>query len=363
MRVAMLSKALVVGSYQRKCELIAESADIDLVTYVPKTWGAQHLERAHMAGYHLVELPIARSGNFHLHAYPTLGRRLRTDAPAVFHVDEEPYNLATVQAFRAGAAAGARLIFFSWQNLRRRYPPPFSLFERYVFRRSAAAIAGNEDAKRVLLTKGCACPIYVIPQFGVDEERFAPLPRPARAPGEPFVVGFAGRLVREKGVDVLVDAVAGLTDARLVLAGSGDQEAALLERAAALGMRDRVSVRNARSVDMPGIYAGLDVLVLPSRSQSNWKEQFGRVLIEAMACGVPVVGSTCGEIPNVIGDAGLIFAEEDAGALRAVLARLQSDAAEARALAERGRRRVLERYTMRAVARATVEIYRAVTRD
>ena len=109
---------------------------------------------------------------------------------------------------------------------------------------------------------------------------------------------------------------------------------------------------------MPAFYHTLDVLVLPSRSRPNWKEQFGRVLIEAMACGVPVVGSTCGEIPMVIGDAGLIFPENDCAALTAALQSLLDDRAQRTALAAAGRRRVLERFTMQQVAADTVAAYR-----
>jgi glycosyltransferase involved in cell wall biosynthesis len=109
-------------------------------------------------------------------------------------------------------------------------------------------------------------------------------------------------------------------------------------------------------------YRSLDVLVLPSRSRSNWKEQFGRVLVDAMACGVPVVGSTCGEIPNVIGDAGLIFPEGDAALLRDHLRALQNDPSLRRDLAQRGRQRVLDRFTQGQIARQTYEVYQNVMR-
>jgi len=111
---------------------------------------------------------------------------------------------------------------------------------------------------------------------------------------------------------------------------------------------------------MPEFYRRLDVLVLPSRSRPNWVEQFGRVLVEAMACGVPVVGSDCGEIPHVIGDAGLVFPEGDAEALRAHLSRLMADADLRADLARRGRERVLARYTQARVAEETVTFYRDV---
>jgi glycosyltransferase involved in cell wall biosynthesis len=111
---------------------------------------------------------------------------------------------------------------------------------------------------------------------------------------------------------------------------------------------------------MPGVYRALDVLALPSRTRPNWKEQFGRALVEAMSCGVAVVGSRCGEIPNVIADAGLVVPEGDPGALAAALQRLLDDAALRGRLAEAGRARVLARFTQRQVAQETVEVYREV---
>ena len=102
--------------------------------------------------------------------------------------------------------------------------------------------------------------------------------------------------------------------------------------------------------------------MMPNRSRRmpNWVEQFGRVLIEAMACGVPVVGADCGEIPNVIGDAGLMFPQNDHAALRAHLDRLMHDDALRADLRARGRARVLERYTMKHIASQTFEVYRSM---
>ena len=110
---------------------------------------------------------------------------------------------------------------------------------------------------------------------------------------------------------------------------------------------------------MPDFYRSLDLLVLPSRTRPNWKEQFGRVLIEAMACGVPVLGSDSGEIPHVIGDAGIVFPEGDVEMLRCQVQRLMVDRAARNSLAAAGRQRVLDRFTMAEIARQTVRRLRA----
>ena len=111
---------------------------------------------------------------------------------------------------------------------------------------------------------------------------------------------------------------------------------------------------------MPAFYQGIDALVIPSLTRPNWKEQFGRVLVEAMACGVPVIGSDSGEIQYVIGDAGMIFPEEQAEVLRAHLARLLSDPDLCADLAQRGRERVLARFTQAQVANQTYQVYRTI---
>jgi len=358
----MISKACVTGAYQTKLVAIAAHEDIELTVVVPPFWReGRHklpLERAHVAGYKLIVAPIAFNGSFHLHFYPTLPSILRDSQPDICHMDEEPYNLATYLALRAARQVGAKAIFFTWQNLLRRYPWPFRAMEQYAYRHVAAAIAGNHDALQVLRAKGYAGPAEVISQFGVAPETFSPAGE--RPPGAPFTIGYAGRLVEQKGLRTLVEAVAGLGgEWRLVLCGTGPLKAELQARLRDLGLAERAQFHDhVPSGEMPRYLRQMDVLVLPSLTRPNWKEQFGRVLIEAMSCGVPVVGSASGEIPHVVGDAGLIFPEGDAGALRFLLARLLEDAPLRRELGAKGRARVLAHYTQAKVAEETVALYK-----
>jgi len=363
MRILMISKACIMGAYQRKLEEIARLPDIELMVVVPPSWrdGSRvaQLERVHTAGYELVVEPIAFNGNFHLHFYPRLGQRLHAFAPDIVHVDEEPYNFATFHALRLARRFGARALWFAWQNLNRHYPLPFRLIERYNLRHADYGIAGSAGAAAVWREKGYTGPLAIIPQFGVDPHVFSPGPD-QRESARGFVIGYVGRLVTEKGVDLLLEAVAELNGSwRLVILGEGPEQGQLEELGRRLGLNDRVTFEEwIPSLRMPAFYRGLDALVLPSRSQPNWVEQFGRVLIEAMACGVPVVGSDCGEIPQVVGNAGLIFPEGNAGALRERLARLMRDADLWADIARRGRERVLAHFTQAQVAAQTVAVYR-----
>lgn len=364
MRVTMLSKALVVGAYQRKCELIAQRPDIELTVLAPPGWRTgnrmERLERVHTSGYTLREIPIRWNGSFHLHYYPSLRHELAQTSPDIVHIDEEPYNLSTYLALRDSRHVGARSLFFTWQNIARRYPPPFRWFETYALSHVSTAIAGNQEAASVLRRKGYQGTCDVIPQFGVDEVQFQPVMSRAATPF--FTVGYAGRLVKEKGVDLLLRAMTECpAHVRAMVIGAGDERNSLMELSGQLGLVERVSFLSpVPSSQMPGIYGQLDALVLPSRTQANWKEQFGRVLIEAMSCGVPVVGSQCGEIPNVIGDAGIIFPEDDVHKLAHALVELEQQQQLRTELGARGRARVMSHFTMRRIADETVNVYRSI---
>jgi glycosyltransferase involved in cell wall biosynthesis len=364
LRVTLISKAFVVGSYQTKLEALAAYDDIELTVVVPPSWRegrhTLHLERLHTRGYQLIVAPIAFTGHFHLHYYPTLPAILRASQPDICHIDEEPYNLATYLAVRAARRVGAGTVFFTWQNLLRGHPFPFNCFERYVYRHVDAAIAGNRDAVEVLYQKGYVGPVQLVPQFGVDPQVFRPADE--HPPHTPFTIGYAGRLVQQKGLGILVDALEHLLGAwRLILYGTGPMQEELKARLARLGLAERVRFEgHLPSTEMPQVLAALDVLVLPSLTRPNWKEQFGRVLIEAMSCGVPVIGSDSGEIPYVIGEGGLIFPEGDARALRSHLERLMADAELREGLGTRGRARVLAHYTQARIAAETVAFYRVI---
>jgi glycosyltransferase involved in cell wall biosynthesis len=369
----MLSKALVVGAYQKKAEELAALDGVELTVAVPPLWrepgvGTQALERRFTHGYTLELLPIRFNGRHHVHYYPTLGRLIARLRPDVFHIDEESFNLATFLAMRAGVRQGARCCFYNWATIDRWYPPPFALFERYVFRHAAHAIAGAEDAATIMRRHGYCGPLSLLPQFGVDPQLFSPTTNHASAivgrrssvVGRHFVIGYLGRLVLQKGVLDLVEALPLLPPhMRLRLVGDGLLRPQIVARAAVLGVSARVELIPWSS-DVPAELRRLDVLALPSHSTPTWKEQFGRVLIEAMSCGVPVVGSSSGEIPQVVGAGGLIYPEGDVAALAAALRRLADEPALGAQLGRHGRARVLEHYTQAALARSYYEIYRSM---
>jgi glycosyltransferase involved in cell wall biosynthesis len=359
----MLSKACIVGIYQRKLEAIAHLG-VDLLTLVPPSWkderGETKLERVYTDGYRLEVLPIRFNGNFHLHYYPDIGAHIRAFQPDIVHVDEEPYNLAAWHALHHARRAGAKALFFSWQNLNRRYPPPFSWGERWVLDHVDYGLMGTESAAAVWREKGYRGRMAVVPQFGVDPELFQPSAASSQPSGHPFTIGYVGRLVSEKGIDLLIQAAARLSgEWRLRVIGSGPARGELGALAKRLGTAGRIEwIEWIASTEMPEQYRRLDAVVLPSITCTNWKEQFGRVLTEAMASGIPVIGSDSGAIPDIIGSAGFIVPEANVDALTDALCRLQKDAVLRAECAAKGRARVLAQFTHQQVAEATVHVYR-----
>lgn len=364
MKVVIVSKALVRGAYQRTLEEMA-SAGLELTVISPPGWreGMTYtaLERQYTRGYNLLVTPIAFNGRYHLHFYPRLPFLLRALGPDLVHIDEEPYNLATWLAVRSAQAVGAQRTFYTWQNTYRRLPPPFSLLEADVYRLVRGGIAANADAAAVLRRKGFKRPIWTIPP-GLDLDLYGPR---EVASHDTFQIGYVGRLVPEKGIDLLLRACAGLKgNWRLDLIGEGEERGGLERLAQDLGVRDRIAFRGrVASTEVPGVLPSFDVIVLPSRTRPNWREQFGRILMEAMACCVPVIGSSSGEIPQVIGEAGLVFPENDSDALAAHLARLQGDPEFRKELGRLGRARVLSHFSHRTIAERTIGVFRAIVSD
>lgn len=285
--------------------------------------------------------------------------------PDIIHAEEEPDSLAAlhVAACRRLLAPRARLVLFTWQNVDR----PTRRAVHGVMRRTLAAadavICGSQGAVARLRGLGFSRPTPVIPALALDASVFHPRPVPRSS--DSFTVAFVGRLVPEKGIDTLLESVAAIgRPATLVVAGSGPCRAALERRAQALGIGG--SVRFVGALEEAGVadvLNGADVLAVPSRSTSVWREQFGRVIVEAMGCGVPVVGSDCGAIPEVIGSSGFVFPEGDSGALADHLRRLRSSPQLRQEFGRRGRDWALASHDLSLRARQILDFYRELGRE
>lgn len=377
-----LSHSGVLGVNRGLYRAIARTSDLRVTLVVPARWRGDLIEDLAFApepddaGIRVVPLGVRRSGRGSLFAYRTTGALARLAAeekPDVVWIDEEPWSLAASQAARA--VRDVPLCFVTKENLRRRYPWPFRRLERRFLARARLAFVSSEEARAVLTGwKAYGGPTALLP-FPYDPARFRPLGAAERDAvrarlgyaADRFVVGYAGRLVPEKGIDDLVALIARSTQdpawrhVDYSIFGSGPSRATLVNAAAA-APPGRVRLEDAVPHGEFGrVLAAMDLLVVPSRTTPRWKEQFGRVLTEAMACEVAVVGSDSGEIPHLIErtGGGLVFRERDADDLYGRVRSLVLDPMRARELGRIGARHVAAHYTNDVVARRLVADLRA----
>jgi len=361
MKVLMVSKTGVVEAHHGKLrELVRMGVELTLI--MPPRWGRQQTEVTAAREYKIRVTRCWFTPHNHFHFYAAGVGDIDAD---VVHLEEEPWSLVTFQFMRLCVKARKPVVFTTWQNVRKNYPPPFNLFERYTFAHAHAAVAGIHEAKDVLRAKGFQKPVSVIPH-GIDPERFrrrdVTLLRRELGLENAFIIAYVGRIVHTKGLSDLIRALTQLPSVCvLLMIGDGELRRELETLASNIGVSSRVRwIPWLHSLKVPEYTNLLDVSVLPSRTQPGSKEQFGRVLIEAMACEKAVVGSTTGGIPEVIGDAGLVYPEGDVDALAAHLRCLCDNPNLRKSLGTKARLRVLERYTHKRVAEQTLESYQGV---
>jgi glycosyltransferase involved in cell wall biosynthesis len=291
-------------------------------------------------------------------------RALMREPWDVVHCWEEPYVAAGFQVARRSPRS-ARFVFATFQNISKRYPPPFSWFERGVLARADGWIAFGDTVRETHLSRRgyASLPSRTIPP-GVDVDRFAPDPAARARVRARFgwddrvpVVGFLGRFIDAKGLRVLTTVLPRLRAPwRALFVGDGPERPHLDGFAAAYPGAVAIAAGVPHDSVAEHLNA-MDVLCAPSQTTSGWREQFGRMSSEAMACGVAVVGSSSGEIPFAVGDAGLIVPEHDEDGWVAALDALLRDDDRRRALAARGLVRARERYAWPVIARAHLDFF------
>ena len=362
MKILVIWKALVSETYHNRFVELAKFKDVELTLIVPTKWHKINLEKKFCSEYKIIPRRVVLNGSNHFHWYPGLARIIRQVRPDILHIEEEHYSLVTFQAIRLAKKYNIKCLFVTWQNIYKKYPFPFSRIERYNLKNADYAIAGSKEVKNVLAGKGFDNKrISEIP-LGVDTTMFHKIESTelmSKLCLEAFTIGYLGRFVVEKGVIDLLKAVSKIKDKfNLLLVGDGELRNKITIEGKHLGISDNIRVVDSiPSSQVPNYLNCMDCLVLPSRTTRKWKEQFGRVLTEAMSCEVPVIGSDSGEIPNVIGDCGLVFKEGDVDDLSSKITRLINNPGLREELAKKGRQRVLDNFTQEKAARETYKIY------
>ena len=386
MRILVASHTYIVDLNCEKFRTLAQLApDLEVTVVVPQRWRPGGVQNR------IIEKQAWQDGRFRVVPISNFSQNnqgmltfgldlvslLRTFRPHVIQVEQGSKGLAYTEMITLNRLLGlkAKMLFFTWWNLPYELKFPISLLERYNLGGTDGVVSGNQDGADILRDRGYQGPIRVMPQLGVDETLFRPQPQPELAErlgiaANDFVIGFVGRFVEEKGLLTVMKALDQLKDHpqrwKCLLLGRGPLKETLQKQAADLGVGDRLRwVESVPHDDVPRYINLMSTLLLPSETtdkfktltSAGWKEQFGHVLIEAMACQVPVIGSDSGEIPYVIDDAGLVFPEGDAAALATHICTLMESPETQTDFSKRGYDRAMAQYTNRALARQALDFY------
>jgi len=376
MKLLVVSHSSMVGVNQRIYVELAKYKDMELRILVPRVWREATTRRKmffdqdsplkHLIISGDVIFPGGITKHFYINAF---SKPFIEFKPDIVFIDEEPQSLAAFQFLVLSKIFKAKAIFRIVENIVQSWPFPFSKIEPYVIRQSDGAVAAGKEASSVLTNKGYARFIPIIP-FAVDPNLFSKrdvgkLKNKLNLKG--FVIGYMGRLDKSKGILTLVKAVSELArenlsaNYQLFIVGSGYLKDKIHSLTKELRIEDKlVMLESVPHNEAVAYFNCMDVCVLPSITTSTWKEQFGRVLIEAMACEVPVIGSNSGEIPRIIENTvgGLVFQEGDAEDLKDKLATIIQDRDLRKKLGIKGRKNVIEKYACAKVAQRLHDFFR-----
>lgn len=390
MRILIISHSYVSKYHQEKIEELAQHKDLEIFLMTPE-FGIEgggrkiYLEKRKDPNYRIIPVKTYFSGKWNSYLIKRFRYYLRKIKPDIIHLEEEYWtNVAWQIQKELKKFPNTKLILFTWENIfhnwkieekklyqRLRFNV-FNFIEKKVLKRVDIMIAGNQEAAAVLLKKGYKKTIEILPQFGVNQNYFekknADGLRAELRLEDFFIVGYIGRITKEKGIEDLIQAASkviynkgGRVDVKFLIIGNGPYKPEAEKLVKKLELNDWViflaAVDFNRIVDY---YNLMDLMVIPSRTTSEWKEQFGRTIIEAMSCAVPIIGSDSGAIPEVIGDAGLIFQEGNTDDLVGKIIKIIDENKLRTDLIANGLKRVRENFTTEIIAKKTYEIYRAV---
>ena len=378
MKILVISHTYITKINREKWKVLAEKQpDLKIKVIFPKTWNdalfklqAENYTKDNLSNCEFIALPAFKTGNEILYGYypKKFIKLLKTFKPDLIHVEQGVNSLSYFQTilFSKIFSRKSKLSFFTWINWKPKISLKSKLFFGFIekFNRffSNGAIVGNLDAQKILKEKKFLKPITVLPQLGVNQHFFVPAKKDGR---RKKYIGYVGRFEVEKGVLQLVDAFANIQNEfpewNLMFVGDGSVQRDLYSYVLSKNLEKQIKFKTAVSHDtVVSVLQDLDILVLPSYDTLEWREQFGHILIEAMSCKIPVIGSTGGEIANVINDAGFIFEQKNVEQLSLKLKTLMDDKELRFLLAEKGWKRVNENFSHEAIAQKTYQFFKSI---
>jgi glycosyltransferase involved in cell wall biosynthesis len=363
-RLLVVSHPSVVSVNQEVYrEMVSRGWDVSIVLpdrwshpYSEGTVAPQVLEGMEEA---LIPTRVAFAGRQQRHFYlARCGAICDRVDPDVAFVEAEPFSFSAIQWSAVLSRRGIPFGVQAAENIDRALPAPVRMLRSRVLKQAAFVGARGDGAAQLVRAWGAKGEVGSAPHAVPGWDAVPAVSKPA------FTIGYAGRLVESKGLGDLVEAVRALdSPVELLLIGNGAMREEL-DGQPVPGSRIQV-LTDISHAEMASAYARCDVMVLPSHTTETWKEQFGRVIVEALWCGVPVVGSDSGEIPWVIEQTGggLVFREGDSADLASQLAKFRNEPELREQLAKTGRENVERLFSLPAATDALEAlIERAATR-
>jgi glycosyltransferase involved in cell wall biosynthesis len=364
-RAVVLSHLYADPANREKLRALARLG-VTLALAVPERWTAadgtsRPTSTVEDAGVRVVPIAVrgrgTESGGFQWNANDVRGL-LADFSPDLFHIEEEPWSQPAVLGLRLALKLGIPSVISTSESLPRSYTIGERLRRERSLRLATGVIGSNNLALTLATKRRPTAPRLALPQLGVT-----PPPTASRAAHPGLSIAFLGRLVPERGLDLLFRACVGLAGKwTLTVIGTGPSQEELEQLAQRLGISARISWLGALPRQaMDEIWPGLDCVVLPSRTTQRWVMSVGRAALHAMAHGVAVVGTDSGALPELVGEAGRIVPEEDVPALSSALQELYSDRAECERLGSLGQRRIMAEFSDAAIARKILGFWRTLT--
>lgn len=370
MKVLVISLACFRKSWRQKFVFASKEGGIEFKLIVPHRWNYFYYPTTYEKDESQLKIipgRVTSDGRLGRHLYYTgLAGTMRQFRPDIIHIEHEPEHIVTLETIilRNLFVSRAKIILRTSRTFQShlRWSKIKNLMERYIYREIDYVFCVNQKSHNFLRQQGYTGPIKIHPN-GVDPDLFSPLDvtalREKLGLKDSRVIGYVGRLIREKGIDILIKAVAEMHgDYKLLIVGNGPELPHLERIAREKNIDGRlITIGRVKHEDVPEYLNCMDVLVLPSITTDHWEEYFGMVLIEALACGVPVIGSTCGEITNVIGEKRLIFQEGQVDDLKIKLTNLFKSYGSWKRWAEENIHRIKTEYSWEVLGRQLINTY------
>ena len=368
LKIAIIGHALVQEVPQKRWRILAEKYPVEVTLLVPRIWRSKWLRDEVVfrpqvivdGRFRVIPLPTTSETNWGWYFFKSFDAKIKSIKPDIIYVIHEELIWVHQQiiTYRNIWAPEAKLIFFS---MNARGVPLKRFYNRLMWNRIKrnydAALCHYPGCMRSLRDGGFNKPIYMQTQIGVDEDIYCP-DEPKRRQmrrklgfENKFVIGYTGRLTKDKGVhDLLAALPLRDVDWALLLVGNGEFKEEIKRIVKQNGWQDRVHMAGTVPQDMvPDYMRAMDCFVLASRTCPHWIDTFPNVTVQAMACKVPVIGSDSGAIPWQLGGAGLIFHEGDVVKLHEHLMHMADNIEDRKAIAQKGMERSLANFCVRGI--------------